>query len=108
MGWQGVIEDYQCYLELMAQSCRAHQVEICGKDDALVRVAPLLKLAPPWRGFLARVIREEDFQVLRAHERTGRPLGDEEFLGTLERNLGRILRSQQPGPKPRPRRTRKQ
>ncbi len=194
-------EDYQCYLELMGQSCRAHQVEIwayclmpdhvhliavpqsadglrraigeahrrytrmvnfragwsghlwqgrfasfvldepylltavryvelnpvraglvnapsrCrwssaaahmrGKDDALVRVAPLLKLAPPWRGFLARVICEEDIKLLRAHEHTGRPLGDEEFLATLEQNLGRILRRQKPGPKPRPRRIRK-
>jgi len=60
-------------------------------DDALVRVAPLLKLAPPWRGFLARVLREEDIKLLRAHEHTGRPLGDEEFLATLEQNLGRIL-----------------
>ena len=73
-----------------------------GKDDALVQVAPLLKLAPPWRGFLARVIREEDIKLLRAHEQTGRRLGDEEFLATLEENLGRILRRQKPGPKPRP------
>ena len=73
-----------------------------GGDDALARVAPLLKLAPPWRGFLARVIREEDIKLLRAHERTGRPLGDEEFLATLEENLGRVLRRQKPGPKARP------
>ena len=72
-----------------------------GQDDALVQVAPLLKLAPPWRGFLARVIREEDIKLLRAHEQTV-PLGDEEFLATLEENLGRILRRQKPGPKPRP------
>ena len=60
----------------------------------------VLKLAPPWRGFLARVIREEDIKRLRAHEHTGRPLGDEEFLATLEQNhrpsmpsLGAILLS---------------
>ena len=80
-------------------SAAAH---VRGKDDALVQVAPLLKLAPPWRRFLARVIREEDIKLLRAHEQTGRPLGDEEFLATLEENLGRILRRQKPGPKPRP------
>jgi putative transposase len=78
------------------------------QDDALVRVAPLLKLAPRWRGFLARVIREEDIKLLRAHARTGRPLGDEKFLATLEQNRGRILRRQKPGPKPRPRRIRKE
>jgi putative transposase len=74
------------------------------RDDALVRVAPLLKLAPPWRGFLARVIREEDLKVLRAHERTGRPLGDEEFVTTVEQKLGRTLKRQKPGPKPKRRR----
>jgi putative transposase len=69
----------------------------------------MTKLVPNWRGFLARVIREVDIKVLRGHERTGRPLGDEEFLATLEQNLGRILRRQNPGPKTkrRTRRTRK-
>ena len=43
------------------------------------------QVAPPWRGFLARVIREEDLKLLRAHEQTV-PLGDEEFLATLEEN----------------------
>ena len=67
-----------------------------------MRVAPLIKLAPNWRGFLARVVRNEDIKVLRAHERTGRPLGEEAFLARLEQNLGRILRRQKPGPKGTP------
>jgi putative transposase len=79
-------------------SAAAH---VRGRDDALVRVAPLTKQVSNWRGFLARVIREEDIKVLRAHERTGRPLGEEEFLAMLEQNLGRILRRQKPGPKRR-------
>jgi putative transposase len=79
-----------------------------GRDDAPVRVSPLIKLAPRWRGFLARVIREEDIKFLRAHEHTGRPLGDEEFLAKLEQNLGRTLRWQKPGPKTRRRRAPKQ
>jgi putative transposase len=83
-------------------SAAAH---VRARDDALVRVAPLLKLAPPWRGFLARPIPEEDIKLLRSHEHTGRPLGDEEFLATLEQRLGRILRRQKPGPKPPPERT---
>jgi len=77
-------------------SAAAH---VRGRDDTLVRVAPLSKLVPNWRGFLARVIREEDIEALRAHGRTGRPLGKEEFLATLEQNLGRIPRRQKPGPK---------
>ena len=79
-------------------SAAAH---VRGKDDALVRVAHLIELATNWRGFLARVIREEDIKVLRAHQRTGRPLGEEAFLSTLEQDLGRILRRQKPGPKRR-------
>jgi putative transposase len=79
-------------------SAAAH---IRGRDDALVKVSPLLQLAPNWRAFLARVIREEDLKLLRSHENTGRPLGDEEFLTTLEGDLGRILKRQKPGPKPR-------
>jgi putative transposase len=73
------------------------------RDDALVRVAPLVKRVPDWRVFLGRVMREEDIEVLRAHERTGRPLGNEAFLAMLEQKLCRILRRQKPGPKPRPR-----
>jgi putative transposase len=77
-------------------SAAAH---VRGRDDALVRVAPLTKMVPNWRSFLARGIREEDIKILRAHERTGRPLGEEELLATLEQNLGRKLTRQKPGPK---------
>ena len=72
-------------------SAAAH---VRGRDDALVRVAPLTKMVPNWGSFLARAIREEDINTLRAHECTGRPLGEEEFLATLEQKLGRILRRQ--------------
>ena len=77
-------------------SAAAH---VRGRDDSLVQVAPLLELAPNWRAFLARVIREEDIKLLRSHERTGRPLGEEEFLATLEQDLGRILKRRKPGRK---------
>ena len=55
-----------------------------GKDDALVRVRPLLRLEPDWRRFLTRVIREHDLKILRAHEHTGRPLEEEAFLEDLQ------------------------
>jgi hypothetical protein len=70
-----------------------------GRDDGVVTVGPLLELAPNRRSFLARVIREEDIKLLRSHRQTGRPLGDEAFLATLEKDLGRILSKQKPGPK---------
>ena len=75
-------------------SAAAH---VHGKDDTLVRVAPLLEMVPNWRAFLARVIREEDIKLLRAHEHTGCPLGGEEFLATLEEELGRILETAETG-----------
>jgi putative transposase len=75
---------------------------VLGKDDALVQVAPLIELAPNWRAFLARVIREKYVILLRAHEQTGRPREKEEFLATLEQNLGRIVRTQKPGRKKTP------
>jgi putative transposase len=81
-------------------SAAAH---VRGRDDSVVRVGPLLELAPNWRAFLARVLREEDIKLLRSHEHTGRPLGDEAFLATLEQDLGRTLRRQKPGPKGRTR-----
>jgi putative transposase len=62
-------------------------------------VQPLLDLAPNWRSFLARVIREDDIKLLHAHEHTGRPLGSDEFLESLEKDLGRVLKRQKPGPK---------
>ena len=48
-----------------------------------------------------RVIRDDDAKLLRSHEQTGRPIGDEDFLATLEENLGRILKKKKPGPKNR-------
>ena len=70
-----------------------------GRDDIVVQVGSLLELAPNCRALLARVLQEEDIKLLRAHEQTGRPLGDKAFLATLEQDLGRTPRRQKPGPK---------
>ncbi|GEM_PF-2757267 len=35
----------------------------------------------------------------RHHERTGRPLGGQDFIERLEERLGRFLRKRKPGPK---------
>ena len=76
-------------------SIHAH---IEGKDDELVKVAPLLDLIPDWSNFLA-TSTEEELNLLHRHERTGRPLGDLGFVETLEQILGRTLQPQKPGPK---------
>jgi putative transposase len=77
-------------------SARAH---LKGKDDALVRVSPLLEMAGNWRRLLRSAVSEEQLKEFREHERTGRVLGDDDFQKRLERKLGRVLRRQKPGPK---------
>jgi putative transposase len=75
-------------------SAAAH---LAGRDDGLVRTAPLLKMIGDWRRFLAGDEAEETLDALRHHGRTGRPLGDERFLARAERILDRPLRPGRPG-----------
>ena len=100
------------YIELnpvQAKLCRAPwrwpwssaAAHLAGKDDRLVRVAPLLKRVADWRAYLGERLDGEQVELLRRHERTGRPLGSSHFLGRLEKTLGRLLRKQRPGRKPK-------
>ncbi len=52
-----------------------------------------------WNAFLNCAMSEEEFADIRKHGRTGRPLGDETFLGRLEEMVGRALKPQKRGPK---------
>ena len=74
---------------------------IAGRDDALVKVAPLLDMVGDWREFLAQDVGKEEADSFRLHERTGRPLGDERFVTRVERLLGRQIRKRKPGRKPK-------
>jgi putative transposase len=84
-------------------SAAAH---LAARDDALVKVTPLLERVADWSAFLAgpthgttadpRAMAER----LRRHERTGRPLGSGRFMDRLEVLLGRVLRPKKRGPKP--------
>ena len=77
-------------------SAAAH---VAGRDDALVRVAPLLKACGDWREFLRSGLTDEEMESLRRHERSGRPLGSERFVARIERLVGRVLRPGKRGPK---------
>lgn len=79
-------------------SAAAH---VSRRDDLLVRTQPLLEMAGDWRDFLAGELSDEDLDSLRRHERTGRPLGDEPFVESIERKIVRLLHKQKPGPKPK-------
>lgn len=76
-------------------STRAH---LEGKDDELVKVAPLLDLVSDWSNFLS-LSPPNELDLLYRHERTGRPLGTHGFVETLEQTLKRVLQPQKPGPK---------
>ena len=82
-------------------SARAH---LQGEDDALVTVAPLLRLEPDWQRSLSLSLTEGEAATLRQHERTGRPAGSDGFVATMEALTGRILRRQKPGTRWPPRR----
>jgi len=71
---------------------------IKGENDRLVKVEPLLKMIENnWSDFLSPALTKENAELLRRHERTGRPLGNEAFVERLEIKLGRNLRPQKPG-----------
>ena len=75
-------------------STRAH---LCGRDDSLVKVEPLLAMIPNWRAFLDSACPEGEIDEIRKHARTGRPLGDEAFLDRLEGILGRVVKPKKGG-----------
>lgn len=71
-----------------------------GKDDGLVKVAPLLEMISDWQSYLA-LSTPDELDLLHSHERTGRPLGTNTFLQRLEQILGRELQPKKPGPQKR-------
>lgn len=89
----GLVEDPAAYLW---SSARAH---IEGRDDRLVSVSPLLEMVGDWKEFIGALSESADYEELRRHERTGRPLGDESFIERLEALLKRRLQRGKPGPK---------
>jgi REP element-mobilizing transposase RayT len=72
---------------------------ISGREDRLLDVSALRGYVNDWRSFLADGLDADDAQLLRRHERTGRPLGRAGFIERLEKMLGRVLRRNKPGRK---------
>ena len=70
------------------------------EDDDLVSVIPMLERCPDWKEYLGGRQSAEMLQNVRKHTRTGRPLGNEHFIETLESLTGRSLKRQKPGRKP--------
>ena len=72
---------------------------IKNEDDLLVKAKPLLEMAEDWRVFLKQPTAEAEIDLIRKHERTGRPLGNQYFVKKLERLFDRVLRPCQAGRK---------
>ncbi len=71
---------------------------LSGKNDILATVAPLIAIIGDWKDLLSPP-SDDEMAAIRDHERTGRPLGDDNFISILEETTGRLLKIQKPGPK---------
>lgn len=79
-------------------SARAHLVD---SKDRLVDPVPLAGRISEWDELLRPEDGHRDLEQFHRHERTGRPMGDDQFVGDLETLLGRCLRPQKVGRKSR-------
>ena len=78
-------------------SVAAHLAE---KDDALVRVTPVLERYGRFAEFLGDPVADEAaWRALRMSETSGRPIGDTAWIEMLEARSGRSLKPQKRGPK---------
>jgi len=59
----------------------------------------MLKIVGDWKNYLEVETPAEEESRLERHARSGRPLGDVQFLEHAERISGRCLRPGKPGPK---------
>jgi len=78
-------------------SAAAH---LAGENDVLVKVRPLVRRVDDWREFLLQRSGPAEVELLRRHERTGRPLGPKRFVVKLEKALDRALQPRRRGRKP--------
>jgi putative transposase len=77
---------------------RAH---LAGRGDGLVDVGPLLRRAANFADLLDADADDPAFAALRRSELIGRPLGSEQFVADIERELGRKVRPGKRGRKPK-------
>jgi putative transposase len=79
-------------------SARAH---LAGRDDGVVKVAPLLERIEDFASFLDHPLEDDAYMALRRSETIGRPLGSAEWIESLERDHARSLAPRKRGRKPR-------
>jgi putative transposase len=72
-----------------------------GDIDPLVGKCDLSEMVDDWKEFFKLPVDSKLGEILRKHERTGRPLGSESFIMKMEKKLDRILKPKKSGPKPK-------
>ncbi len=75
---------------------------LCGTDDELVEVWPMLSRIEDWAAYLSDAGDDGIGLRISKSSRTGRPLGDAQFVHTLERITGRPLTRRPPGRRKKP------
>ena len=77
-------------------SARAHMQRV---ENILISDCYLLKYLHNWGAYLREDTGEDDNAVIRKYSKTGRPLGDTEFVSEIERILSRTITKKKTGPK---------
>lgn len=79
-------------------SARYHVGDI--RKDVLVKGKNLYGMVKDWRKYLDEKIEGSDaVDNIRKSTKTGRPIGDYDFVKEIEKLTGRLLRRKKPGPK---------
>lgn len=68
-------------------------------NSPLIPELPALKVTGNWSEYLAGPEQDEDLESLRKTTRTGRPIGDDDFIARLEATSGRRIRKRKAGRK---------
>ena len=79
-------------------SARSH---IRLKEDPLVKNSPLPSFVAEWGQYLDRPMDPRELELIQTHLQTGRPRGSDSFLDDIEKMIGRTVRPQRRGRKPK-------
>ena len=88
----GIVEKAEDY---SWSSAKAH---VYGENDELLSDFYLTSKIPDWSFYLSKETDESDIKLFRSHAHCGLPLGNDEFIDSLERTFGMSLRKKKPGP----------
>lgn len=75
------------------------RIHVMRQTNDLLSHFHLLDGIKDWESYLSGTDEQENMELLRLHQRTGRPAGDKTFVDDLEAATGRVLAKRKPGPR---------